>query len=36
MQMPPHDSAELGAEKVLADQRRYAVGPRSVVVLISR
>jgi glycogen operon protein len=36
MQMPPHDIAEPGAEEVLADQRRYVVGPRSVVVLIGK
>jgi isoamylase len=36
MQMPPHDIAEPGAEDVLADQRRYVVGPRSVVVLIGK
>jgi isoamylase len=36
MQMPPHDIAEPGAEEVLADQRCYVVGPRSVVVLIGK
>jgi isoamylase len=36
MQVPPHDIAEPGAEDVLADQRRYVVGPRSVVVLIGK
>jgi hypothetical protein len=36
MQMPPHDIAEPGAEEVLTDQRRYVVGPRSVVVLIGK
>src|SRR5919108_195158 len=36
MQLPPHDIAEPGAEEVLADQRRYVVGPRSVVVLIGK
>jgi glycogen operon protein len=36
MQMPPHDIAEPGAEEVLADQRRYMVGPRSVVVLVGK
>ena len=36
MQVPPHDIAEPGAEDVLADQRRYMVGPRSVVVLIGK
>ena len=33
---PPHDIAEPGAKDVLADQRRYVVGPRSVVVLIGK
>ena len=36
MQTPPHDIAEIGAEETLAEQRRYPVGPRSVVVLVSR
>ena len=35
-QAPPHDIAEPGVEDVLADQRRYVVGPRSVVVLIGK
>jgi hypothetical protein len=33
---PPHDITEPGAEDVLADQRRYVVGPRFVVVLIGK
>ena len=33
---PPHDIAQPGAEDVLADQRRYVVGPRPVVVLIGK
>jgi isoamylase len=36
MQMPPHDIAEPGAEEVLTDQQHYVVGPRSVVVLMSK
>jgi isoamylase len=36
MQTPPYDIAELGAEETLVEQRRYPVGPRSVVVLVSR
>jgi len=36
MQMPPHDIAEPGTEAVLTDQRRYVVGPRSVVVLMGK
>ena len=36
MQMPPHDIAEPGAEAVLTEQRRYVVGPRSVVVLMGK
>jgi hypothetical protein len=28
--------AEPGAEDMLADQRRYVVGPRSVVVLVGK
>jgi glycogen operon protein len=36
MQTSPHDIATPGAEETLADQHRYAVGPRSVVVLVSR
>ena len=36
MQMPPHDIAEPDTEAVLTDQRRYVVGPRSVVVLIGK
>jgi hypothetical protein len=28
--------AEPGAENMLADQRRYVVGPRSVVVLVGK
>ena len=35
-QAPPHDIAEPGAEDVLVDQKRYAVGPRSVVVLVGK
>lgn len=35
-QVSPHDIAEPGAEEVLADQGRYVVGPRSVVVLVGR
>ena len=33
---PPHDIADPGREGALADQDRYAVGPRSVVVLVGR
>jgi len=36
MQTPPQDIAEPGAEDVLVDQRRYGVGPRSVVVLTGK
>jgi isoamylase len=36
MQMPPHDIAEPGTEAVLTEQRRYVVGPRSVVVLMGK
>jgi glycogen operon protein len=35
-QVPPHDIAEPGAEEGLADQLRYVVGSRSVVVLIGK
>lgn len=36
MQIPPHDITEPGAEAMLAEQHRYPVGPRSVVVLVSK
>jgi hypothetical protein len=36
MRMPPHDLAEPGTEEALADQRRYVVGTRCVVVLIGK
>ena len=36
MQMPPHDIADLGTEAALTEQRRYVVGPGSVVVLMGK